>query len=146
MSSGTGTVSIKCIKLEEGDTPTPWIPNSTDSLYSDMGLDSNVVYDVSGFGNNATKVDTIIASGDTPRYSASSSFDGSSYIINNTSTIHLSNEFTIAWWGKVNSWQKKWEGMFLLQNTAALNGVSGTFSICNALHASNANKMSLTIR
>lgn len=34
--SGTGIVSIKGIKLEEGNHPTPWVPNSEDINY--MGL------------------------------------------------------------------------------------------------------------
>ena len=31
--SGTGTVSIKMVKFEEGSSPTPWIPCSTDATY-----------------------------------------------------------------------------------------------------------------
>ncbi len=142
----SGTVKVSHPKLEVGDKLTPWTPATTDSLYSAMGLDSNVVYDVSGFGNNATKVGTISTSGDTPRYFTSSSFDGSSYIINNTSTIHLSNEFTIAWWGKFNTWRKKWEGMFLLQNTKALDAAQGTYSIAATISATTADIMTLTIR
>ena len=30
---GTGTVSVKCVKLEEGTVPTPWVPASTDPIY-----------------------------------------------------------------------------------------------------------------
>ena len=40
--SGTGTVSIKCIKFEEGDKPTPWCPNSADELYNTLGLNDNI--------------------------------------------------------------------------------------------------------
>jgi hypothetical protein len=32
-TGGTGTVSVKCVKLEEGTVPTPWVPASTDSIY-----------------------------------------------------------------------------------------------------------------
>lgn len=31
--SGTGTVSIRCVKFEEGAVPTPWCPNSADTNY-----------------------------------------------------------------------------------------------------------------
>lgn len=30
---GTGTISVKCVKFEEGTVPTPWVPASTDPLY-----------------------------------------------------------------------------------------------------------------
>lgn len=32
--SGTGIVSIKMIKLEEGSVPTPWVPNEADAIYT----------------------------------------------------------------------------------------------------------------
>lgn len=32
-AKGTGTVSIKMLKFEEGSVPTPWVPNSTDPKY-----------------------------------------------------------------------------------------------------------------
>lgn len=137
--------SISNLKLEVSDKATPWTPNPADDEYAAMGYDEPIEYDVSGYGNNATKVGTIVASGDTPRYSTSSSFDGSSYIINNTSTIHLSNEFTIAWWGKVNSWQKNWEGMFLLQNTPALQSGTNVVRILSCLHGSTQGVMDLAI-
>lgn len=144
--SGTGTVYVRNQKLEHGSHPTPWIPNPTDAEYSALGFNDGIEYDVSGYGHNSTKVGAVVASADTPRYSTSSSFDGSSYIINNTSTIHLSNEFTIAWWGKVNSWQKKWEGMFLLQNTPALQSGNNVDRILSCLHGSTQGVMDLAIR
>ena len=143
--SGTGTVYVRNQKLERGSTPTPWLPNPADAEYSALGFDDGIEYDVSGYNNNGTKVGVVVASADTPRYSTSSLFDGSSYIINNTSTIHLSNEFTIAWWGKVNSWQKKWEGMFLLQNTPALQSGSNVDRILSCLHGSTQGVMDLAI-
>lgn len=54
--SGTGTVSIKCIKLEEGSTATPWIPSPEDNLYSAMALDEDIVHDTSGFQHNGELV------------------------------------------------------------------------------------------
>lgn len=32
-AKGTGTVSIRCVKFEEGDYPTAWVPNSNDTDY-----------------------------------------------------------------------------------------------------------------
>jgi len=45
--SGTGTVSIKMVKLEEGGVPTPWIPNNTDANY---------VGNINGFSEESNKV------------------------------------------------------------------------------------------
>jgi len=41
------------IKLEKGSVPTAWTPNATDDLYTSLGLNNNIAYDVSGFKNNA---------------------------------------------------------------------------------------------
>ena len=136
----------KNFKVEEGTNDTPWIPATTDIAYSVMGYNNNIEYDVSGYGHNGTKVGSITYDADTPRYETSAVFDETTHIINNTSTVHLSNEFTISWWGKINTWRKTWEGMFLLQNTTALNSASGTYSVGSVLNASIANKMTLTIR
>ena len=102
---GTGTVSIKCIKLEEGDTPTPWIPNSTDNLYTAMGLDNGIVYDTSGFGYNGTKTGVTYSS-DSPRYSTSTKFNVDTD--NVTPTPCFSNgqtvdEMSVSIWFKTNT-------------------------------------------
>ena len=136
---------IKNLKIEEGSIATPWCPNSSDELATVIGLNSTTEYDCSGFGNNGTRTGTFSWTSDTPRYSASTNFAAVGQVINNTSPIHLSNEFTIAWWGKINSWKKKWEGMFLLQNNATLNAGLNTYDIMSSLHANTANTMSLTV-
>lgn len=96
-ATGTGTVSIKCVKLEEGNIPTPWIPNSADASYSAMGYDSTTEYDVSGYGNNGTKNGTFVYDTDTPRYSVCTKYSGSnySYVTSPSSEIR-----TIAFWAK----------------------------------------------
>lgn len=68
------------LKVEEGSIATPWIPNSADALYSSMGLDNNIEYDVSGYQNNGTITGTLNYSSDTPKYSASTAFDGTQKI------------------------------------------------------------------
>lgn len=71
---GTGVVSVKNVKLEEGSIATPWCPNSSDALATTMGLNDNIEYDTSGYGNNGTKVGTTYSS-DTPKYNVSTVFD-----------------------------------------------------------------------
>lgn len=56
--------------------PTPWIPNSADALYTKMGLNGNVEYDCSGFGNNGEyyaydSTGSVTYESDTPRYNTS---------------------------------------------------------------------------
>lgn len=76
-SLGTGTVSIRMVKLEAGTEPTPWCPSN---------ITDTTVYDTSGFGNNGTATN-VTYDGDTARYTASSVFNGS------TSNIALSSVF-----------------------------------------------------
>lgn len=140
-----GTLTFSHCKLERGAAPTPWIPNSADTAYSVMGYNDNIEYDCSGYKYNGTKSGTITYTADTPRYFTSTNFGGISYITNNTSPLYLANEFTIAWWGKINSWKKNWEGMFLLQNNTNLNAGLNTYDIMSAAHASTSGVMALTI-
>ena len=96
-SSATKTAWFSLPKLEIGDHSTPWIPNSTDPEYAKMGYDSNIEYDVSGYGYDGTKNGTFTYSSDTARYSVSSVFNGSTYISSNPS---LSQIQTISVWCK----------------------------------------------
>lgn len=78
------------MKLERGSIATLWTPAPSDDLYSQMGLNSNIEDDVSGYGNNGTQIGTITYSGDTPRYQVSMNFNGSDsgILIDN---LYLSN-------------------------------------------------------
>lgn len=70
----TGTANVEWIKVEKGSIATPWCPNPTDALYSEMGLDGTTEYDCSGYQYNGTKIGTLGYSGDTPRYHVSTVF------------------------------------------------------------------------
>lgn len=142
---GGGKYRVRLIKMEPGEISTPWCPHSSQAAYTTMGLNGTTEYDCSGFCNNGTRTGTFSWTSDTPKYAVNTNFAAVGTIINNTSPIHLSNEFTIAWWGKINSWKKNWEGMFLLQNNATLNAGTNTYDIMSTLHASRANSMSFTI-
>lgn len=88
---------IKNMKVEEGSTDTGWCPYSTDDKYTRLDFGSTTVADNSGFGNNGTKVGTITNSSDAPRYSSSTNFNNSGYIINSAFNLK-SNAFTVNLW------------------------------------------------
>lgn len=68
---GSGTVSVKNVKLEEGSIATPWCPNSSDTLATTMSLNSTTEYDCSGFCNNGEKIGNLTYTSNTPKYSVS---------------------------------------------------------------------------
>ena len=119
--SGTGTISdtdrffieeyhhydnqivwTKGWKLELGNKMTPWMPNSVDDIYSNIGFDDGIEYDVSGFGYNGTKYGTFIYSTDTPKYNTSAVFDGTNHIV--FGRILIRDELTYSWWAYVDDW------------------------------------------
>lgn len=100
-NGGSGTVSVKQVKFEEGTIPTPWCPNSSDSAYTTLGYNSTIETDTSGFKNNGTKSGTLSITSDTSRYSASTTFSSGSHIVTTLTTGGYANSFTFAWWGKI---------------------------------------------
>ena len=102
-SSGLTDLTIRNIKVEHGSTPTPWTPAPSDDLYSQMGLDNNIEYDVSGFGNNGTRVGTFSWSGDTPRYNTSTYVKSSSSINHPRCLSNDDQEWTCCAWVKLDS-------------------------------------------
>lgn len=88
------------IKVEEGPTATQWIPNKADTLYSQAGFGDKIEYDTSGYRNNGTIVGTIPCTSDTPRYSASMTFDGNcaNYIKSTTPLNFLTKTLTVSCW------------------------------------------------
>lgn len=84
-----GEIYIKNVKVELGNHATPWVPNPSDALYSSMGLNSNIEYDVSGYQNNGTITGTLNYSSDTPKYSVSTTFDGTQKIVASSFTSEI---------------------------------------------------------
>lgn len=69
---GTGTVSVKNIKLEEGTVATGWrAAEETDTIIEDS----------SGYGHHGSITGNIVSNSNTPRYLASSSFNGTERIV-----------------------------------------------------------------
>lgn len=100
-SKGLATVHWKNVKLELGSTPTPWSPAPSDSLATTLGMNNNIEYDCSGYGNNGTKVGDFTYSSDSPRYLTSTFFEQgvNSYII--TPAINFDGKgFTASYWFK----------------------------------------------
>lgn len=101
-------------KLEKGDRPTPWCPNSADALYATMGINNNIEYDCSGFGNNGEYYaydsnGSITYTSDTPKFNTSTHIASGSATANSaTGTRYLyghcaltnPTEMSVAFWLK----------------------------------------------
>ena len=98
--SGQGAITISNFKLEEGDKVTPWCPNSLDELYNTLGLNDNIQYDTSGYGNNGTKKGTFDYNSDTPKYNVSTIFNGTDNAIQtpNLTTMVTDKNYTVSCW------------------------------------------------
>lgn len=110
-------ITIKNIKIERGDTATPWCPNSSDSSATIIGLDSTVEYDCSGFGNNGVLNGINEYTSDTIRYNVSRIFNGvnNPVTLPNLSTLISDGIFTFSVWFKkeTDQWSSKsWETIF----------------------------------
>lgn len=103
----TGVVlKFKNIKLEYGDKPTPWCPNSEDALATQLGYNNNIEYDVSGYCYNGTKYNITDYTSDTPRYSVATKFNGTNSYINVGRGGMVKDEITINLWGYMDDWTK----------------------------------------
>lgn len=121
IAPGTGIVSIKCVKLEEGNKATPWCPYTSDASYSIFNMNSDKEIDASGYENHGTKSGTITYNSDTPRNSICTKFSNDTYIrINPMPSISgYANSYTFSWWGNYNSTAAKM--MWGYQNGNRLN-------------------------
>lgn len=101
----SGTANVEWIKVEKGGVATPWCPNPTDSLYSEMGLDSTTEYDCSGYKHNGEKIGALTYTSDTPRYNMSTHIGETTQKIHipNLTTAGFGNSYSFAWWGKRSS-------------------------------------------
>ena len=93
------TMHVKNAKIEVGDKSTPWIPNSSDTLYTQMGLNNNIESDNSGYNNNGTRINITTWNTDTARYLSSMVFNGDNGVIKlpfDPSSFWI--DFTISVW------------------------------------------------
>jgi len=141
IASGQGAITISNFKLEEGSIATPWCPNSSDALATTMGLNGTTEYDCSGFCNNGTRTGTFSWTSDTPKYSVSQYFNGSSYILTDSGTYSWFDfdKCTVAVWMKPTSTPSSWAGTFgIAHNNSSSNksfvigNYGGTFTVQSA--------------
>ena len=114
-------VYVTNINLEEGGHATPWTPNKSDTLYSQLGY-NNIEPDCSGYGNDGTISGTLTYSNDTPRY------EGSSYLTDSESCIKIGDLSKISPSGifTFNIWFKKLTGIWSSKTwETILRGPSG---------------------
>lgn len=106
-SSAPGTYYIKYFKLEKGDSVTPWAPKTGEPLSN-----LNYVEDNSGYNHNGTITGTITVENNSPRYSISSYFNGSSYILTPAGSFAWNNltQLTFAAWMKPTASMTGWRG------------------------------------
>ena len=122
--AATVNMWLKNWKIEKGSIATPWCPNSSDTLATTMGLNSTTEYDCSGFCNNGTRTGTFTWTSDTPKYSVSQYFNGSSYILTNSGTFSWFNfdKCTVAVWMKPTTTPSSWAGTFgIAHNNSSSN-------------------------
>lgn len=92
-------IQISNIKIERGSIATPWCPNIEDD--DNMGINSSTEYDISGFGNNGTRIGNLSWSSDTPKYTVSTYFeDYTKYISGNMGDSWIPDAITMSCWIK----------------------------------------------
>ena len=127
-------VYVTNIKLEEGDHATPWIPNKSDTLYSQLGY-NNIEPDCSGYGNDGTISGILTYNNDTPRY------EGSSYLTDSESCIKIGDLSKISPSGifTFNIWFKKLTGIWSSKTWETILGGPSGFEIESKLGSTTNN-------
>ena len=114
---GASSVLICGFKFEVGSEATPYCC----SLW-DLGIDSTIIEDSSGYGYNGVVYNNIQFPQDSPRYDYSTFFGTNATIqISNIYTTGFSNSYTFAWWAKISQWQQNM--MWGFENGTRLNGM-----------------------
>lgn len=139
LASGQGSITLTNFKIEKGNIATPWIPANTDPIYSFIGLDSNIEEDVSGYGNDGTRIGTFSWSSDTPRYVVSTEFNGSQYIQLPFPCGMISEAVTVTCWGYESNWNTTYAERLIGAATSSSGWCIGDYGSENTLFAFYAN-------
>lgn len=122
------------IKLEKGTTATPWCLNESDDLATNIGLDSTIEYDCSGFENNGTRNNTFTWSSDTPKYSVSQNCTGTNYISLTSPSTEVKTISVWANWTTIPSGQS----VIFVDNGSKMGlGLMSTGILCSTSGAGN---------
>ena len=94
----------------------------------------SLIYDCSGFINNGTISGNLAISNDTPKYQASTYFNGSSYILTDSGTFSWFdfNQLTLAGWMKPTNSPSSYSGSFGIAHNSIDGYYSKCFSISNS--------------
>ena len=132
---GNGTFYVKNLKYELGSIATPWCPNSADELYNTLRLNDNIQYDISGYGNNGTKIGTFNYNSDTSKYNVSTKIAASASGIKLTN-FSIGNIWSMSVWFKYPSQDSSsWKALVILNN----NGGDADLQFGNYINCSGNN-------
>ena len=101
------------VKLEKGEKATPWCPNSADTIYTTLGLDDNIEYDMSGYERNAIRYNGITFDSDSPKFNSSTVFNSSTYSYikcDSNDWMVPMTEMTIFCWCYMDDWTQFGQG------------------------------------
>lgn len=121
-SNGAGTVYMRRPKLEKGSVATPWVPNSSDPLYSFLQLNSTTELDCSGYQYNGTR-NGILINSESPINQGCYIFNGTdSWIRTTANTQHIgTGDFTISAWINLETSSKTYQPVISNKTTAAVS-------------------------
>lgn len=123
----TATYSYRNIKVEFGDKATPWIPNSSDELYSEFALNTTKEYDLSGYQHDGIK-NNLTNDSDSPVNQGCYVFNGTnSWLKCNTNDwmIQGCEEFTMNFWAYSQDWTTMYTMMASCTQSGGFNITSG---------------------
>lgn len=118
-ADGTRNMHIGHIKVEKGSVATP---------HNGSGESQTVVYDSSGYSRNGTVTGTLSSDNDAPRYTTTTSFNGTSYIQVASPSTEVR---TIAFWAKWNSIPSGQSVVFVDQKSKIGFGIMSTGLLCS---------------
>ena len=135
----THNAHIEWIKIEKGSIATPWLPAPSDNLATQMGLNSNIEYDTSGYCNNGTRTGTFDWTSNTPKYSVSTQFNGTQYIQIPFPCSTISEAVSVAVWGYESNWNTSSAERLIGAATNSSGWCIGDYGSENTLFAFYAN-------
>jgi len=91
------------MKVEKGDKATPYVPHSSDTIYTSKGFGSMFAEDFSGYQKSLNVLNNPSNGGESPRYSSCTYFDGNNAGLSFTDSSFysfLNEQFSICFWIK----------------------------------------------